>query len=87
MRDRSEDRWAEGWNHCKTWIENRLGEDDAAAWLSGLRLDDLKPHRIVLGGIPNSFCKNRIASLYQPLILEGLRSGYPEISFAADPVF
>ncbi len=83
MRDRSEDRW----EHCKTWIENRLGEEDAAAWLSALRLDDLNPHRIVLGGIPNSFFKNRISSLYQPLILEGLRSGYPEISFESDPVF
>jgi len=83
MRDRSDDRW----DDCKTWIETRLGEEDAAAWLSALRLDDVKPHRIVLGGIPNSFFKNRISSLYQPLILEGLRSGYPEISFANDPVF
>lgn len=83
MRDRSEHRW----NHCKTWIEDRLGEEDAAAWLGGLRLHDLKPHRIVLGGIPNSFFKNRISSLYRPLILEGLRSGYPEISFASEPVF
>ena len=87
MRDRSEDRWAEGWNHCKSWLENRLGEEDATAWLGALRLDDLKPHRIVLGGIPNSFFKNRISSLYQPLILEGLRSGYPEISFVSDPEF
>ncbi len=83
MRDLSEDRW----NHCKIWMEDRLGEEDAAAWLSGLRLDDLKPHRIVLGGISNTFFKNRISSLYQSLILEGLKSGYPEISFASEPAF
>ena len=83
MPDVLEDRW----DHCKDWIRHRVAPEDAAAWLAPLRLNDVEPHRIVLGGIPNSFFKNRIAVRYRPLILEGLRSQFPDIPFETEPVF
>lgn len=81
MTDVRDDRW----HRCKAQIGQWIEAEDAAAWLAPLNLDDVRPDRIVLSGIPNSFFKNRIASRFRPLILEGLRDAFPDISFASEP--
>jgi chromosomal replication initiator protein len=81
MTDVMEDRWGQ----CKAWIGSRLGPEDATTWLSSLRLDEVRSHRIVLSGIPNSFFKYRISTRFRPLILESLRQSFPDIPFASEP--
>lgn len=73
------------WHRCKARIRHGIEAEDIAAWLDPLSLDDLRPDRIVLGGIPNSFFKSRIASRFRPLILDELRDAFPDIVFAANP--
>jgi chromosomal replication initiator protein len=80
------DGLAERWHRCKASIGQRIGPEDAATWLPGLQLREVQPHRVVLGGIPNSFFKNRIVSRFRPLILESLRDSFPDIGFASEPV-
>ena len=73
------DRLDERWHRCKATIGQRIGPEDAATWLAGLRLQEVQPHRVVLGGIPNSFFKNRIIRRFGPLILESLRDSFPDV--------
>ena len=84
------DRLQERWHRCKATIGQRISPEDAATWLAGLQLHDVQPHRVVLGGIPNSFFKNRIVSRFRPLILESLRDSFPDVfpceGLARDPV-
>jgi chromosomal replication initiator protein len=81
MLERQEERW----HRCKASIGQHVSPEDAATWLPGLELQDVQPHRVVLGGIPNSFFKNRIVSRFRPLILESLRDSFPDIGFASEP--
>ncbi len=76
-----EDRW----DHCKSRIRHQLASEDALAWLPALRLNGLQPGRIDLGGIPNSFFKNRIASRYREVIVEAVRRAFPDIPFQEAP--
>ena len=74
------------WDRCKASIEKQISAEDAATWLAALQLREVRPQQIVLGGIPNSFCKNRIVARFQPLIVENLRACFPDIPFDSDPV-
>jgi chromosomal replication initiator protein len=80
------ERLDERWHRCKASIGQRLAPEDAATWLAGLQLREVQPNRVVLGGIPNSFFRNRILHRFRPLILESLRDSFPDIGFAGEPV-
>jgi chromosomal replication initiator protein len=66
------------WTHCKSELARRLAREDAEAWLDSLTLELVDRERVVLGGIPNSFFRSRILTLYRDALLEVLAAAFPE---------
>ena len=81
MREPQDNRW----ELFKARLGQRIGAEDAAAWLGGLRLEALEPQRVVLSGIPNSFFKSRILHPFRPATLSALGESFPEIAFGRQP--
>lgn len=75
MEDRTSDRWV----LCKQTLQRQLSEEDAEAWLSPLQLVSLGPEKAVLGGIPNTFFRNRIRRRFAPLLRECLSEAFPTL--------
>ena len=68
------------WNLCKHTLSQQIGAEDSSAWLNSIRLEELRPDRVVFSGIPNSFFRNRIKNRFRSLLMASLNETFPELS-------
>ncbi|HEX7927077.1 MAG TPA: DnaA/Hda family protein [bacterium] len=66
-------------------LSERLPADEAAAWLPHLHVIALEPRRVVLGGLPNAFFKSRVEKQFRAVMLDCLRTAFPDVIAADHP--
>ncbi|MDH4224211.1 MAG: chromosomal replication initiator protein DnaA [Deltaproteobacteria bacterium] len=58
------------WQRFKAALRERITGEDAEAWLTNLRLDSIQPDKVVVGGLPNTYLKNRVIAHFLPVFQE-----------------